>query len=293
MHTKIHIITGPTAVGKTQFALDWARMHDAEIISCDSLLVYKGMDIGTAKPTLSERAGIVHHLIDCVPVDESFSIGRYVTLARQAAESIVAKGKSILVTGGSGFYLKAFLKPVFDTVSVPAAIEIQVDALYKVSGNAAILDQLKSLNPNGLGTLDIHNPRRTTRALKRCLTTGNTLAAMAAEFKTQPSAFADYTITTTYLTRPLDQLNERIADRVDTMIQNGLIDEVRHLQTLGIQNNPSAANAIGYRETLTWLQAPTSLKQLAETITHTTRHLAKKQRTWFRYQIPIDHTIEL
>jgi tRNA dimethylallyltransferase len=282
----IHVLTGCTAVGKTGLALRWAAENNAEIISCDSLLFYRGMDIGTAKPTRAELARVRHHLIDVCDVREQMNISYYVTNARQALEGIFARGKRVLVTGGSGFYLKAFLAPVADEVDVDDAVRAQVNAKLKREGLPALVAELEKLNPVGLGALDTRNPRRVTRALERCLATGRTLVELNEEFAAAPSAFADCEVRLTQLTREKDDLDKRIDARVAEMLRAGLVDEVRRLLPFGLKDNPSAARAIGYRETIDFLEGRLAESELAPAIIRNTRALVKKQRTWFKTQLP-------
>ncbi len=232
----LYILTGCTAVGKTEWALRWAEAHRAEIVSCDSVLFYRGMDIGTAKPTVAERARVPHHLIDIVEVDQPFDVIQYSALARKAVDEIAAKGK-----------------PVF---------------------------------PDGLGTLDVHNPRRVTRALERCLATGLPLNELLEKFQAKPGPFADYRIQLTRIDRDRAELQDRIVRRIETMLKDGLIDEVRRLRAHGLEKNPSAAKAIGYRETLAHLDGVLSEPELGPAITTNTVKLVKKQQTWFRTQLP-------
>jgi tRNA dimethylallyltransferase len=278
----LSVLTGCTAVGKTEWALRWAEAHGAEIVSCDALLFYRGMDIGTAKPTPAEQARVPHHLIDVCDVTGRMDVTRYVTWARAAAEQIAARGRRVLVTGGSGFYLKAFFAPVADEVAVPPAVRARVAGLDP----AAAIAELRQLNPAGLGALDTANPRRVSRALERCLASGRPLAELTAAFARQPSPFADWRVELTRLDRPPAELETRIAGRVQTMLAAGLIDEVRRLLITGLKENPSAARAIGYRETIAMLEGALPPEALAAEIVKHTRALVKKQRTWFRTQLP-------
>lgn len=287
----IHVLTGCTAVGKTGLALRWAGANAAEIISCDSLLFYRGMDLGTAKPTPDERARVRHHLVDICGVCDQMNISYYITHARQALEGIFARGRAVLVTGGSGFYLKAYLAPVADEVEVDDAVRAQVNKKLEREGLPALVAELAKLNPAGLGTLDTQNPRRVTRALERCLITGRTLAELKDEFAAAPSAFADCEIKLTELTREKDDLDRRIEVRVQAMLRAGLVDEVRRLLPLGLKDNPSAARAIGYRETIDFLEGRLAEAELAPAIIKNTRALVKKQRTWFKTQLPPHRTV--
>lgn len=282
MKPALHVLTGCTAVGKTEWALRWAEANGAEIVSCDSLLFYRGMDVGTAKPTAAERARVPHHLIDICAVNDKMDVTHYVTNARVAVEEIQARGRKVLVVGGSGFYLKSFFAPVADDVAVPPALRAEVAALSLSEAVA----KLQALNPDGLGPLDLSNPRRVTRALERCLASGRNLLVLAEEFARRAGPFADWPIELTQLERPPEELDRRIEARVAAMLQDGLVEEVRRLCDAGLRGNASAARAIGYRETIDFLAGQLSEKELAVEIARNTRALVKKQRTWFRTQLP-------
>ena len=286
----LYVLTGPTAIGKTAWALRWAEENNAEIISCDSLLFYRGMDIGTAKPTEAERARVPHHLIDICEVSDRMDVTYYVTKALASAEEIAQRGRHVLVTGGSGFYLKAFFAPVADNVAVPDALRSRVAAQLEADGLDALVTELRQLNPRGLGDLDLANPRRVVRALERCMASGRTLAELAAEFSQQRPPFADWDVRLVRLDCEPAKLEHRIESRVAAMLEAGLVAEVERLLPLGLKENPSAAKAIGYRETIDFLEGRLPKENLAAAITQNTRALVKKQRTWFRTQLPA-HTV--
>lgn len=286
MPQKIFIITGTTAVGKTEFALDFAEQVNAEIVSCDASLFYRGMDIGTAKPSLAEQKRVPHHMLDICQVDQPYSIVSYVADVRTVIAAIFERGRSVVVTGGSGFYLKSFLYPVTDRVEVSENIRTQVAQYFSNEGLIGLLGRLDACNPDGLGSLDRCNPRRVQRALERCMASGKTLAELQAEFKAQPAPYAQCEKELILLERSVEDLRSRCAVRVDAMLEAGLIEEVAQLKRQGIERNPSAAAAIGYRETLAYLRGELNLDQLRQQITVHTQQLAKKQRTWFRTQIP-------
>jgi len=278
----LYVLTGCTAVGKTEAALSWAEHWGAEILSCDSLLFYRGMDVGTAKPSRSELLRVPHHMIDVCGVREQMDIARYVELSRACAQEIHQRGRRVLVTGGSGFYLKAFFSPVVDDVEVSASLR---ESLSGLSPEQA-LERLRELNPAGLGRLDTANPRRVIRALERCLASGSTLLELADAFASKPSPFANWKLRLLRLDRPQEELETRVRTRVEEMLRAGLVDEVRNLLTQGFLDNPSAARAIGYRETIAMLEGRLALEELAGEIAKNTRALVKKQRTWFRTQLP-------
>jgi tRNA dimethylallyltransferase len=280
--TVLHVLTGCTASGKTELALRWAEAHGAEIVSCDSLLFYRGLDIGTAKPTPAELARVPHHLIDVCGVRERMDVVRYVELAHAAVADIAARGRAVLVTGGSGFYLKAFFAPVADAVAVPEETRRRVQALDQ----ATALAELRRLNPDGLGNLDVANPRRVTRALERCLASGRNLHVLQEDFARQPAPFADHAVRLVRIVRPPEEMRARIEQRVAAMLAAGLVDEVRQRLADGLRENPSAAMAIGYREVLAVLQGDLAEADLPAAIVRNTRALVKKQETWFRTQLP-------
>ncbi|HVT71688.1 MAG TPA: tRNA (adenosine(37)-N6)-dimethylallyltransferase MiaA [Lacunisphaera sp.] len=288
----LHVLTGCTAVGKTELALRWAEANDAEIVSCDSLQFYRGMDIGTAKPTPAERKRVPHHLIDvCAPTDQ-MDVTRYVRLAQAAVAAIAARGRRVLVTGGSGFYLKAFFGPVADDVDVPLELRTELRLQLATHGVEALVGELQALNPAGLGGLDVHNPRRVLRALERCRATGRTLAELQAEFAKQPGPFAGHAVRLCELVRERADLEDRIQRRVTAMLAAGLVREVRALLPAGLRDNPSAAGAIGYRETIAFLDGELPEAELPALIVRNTRALVKKQRTWFKTQLPAHEPVD-
>ena len=286
-HGTIHILTGPTAVGKTELALRWAEKHGAEIVSCDSLLFYRGMDIGTAKPAKAEQVRVPHHLVDILDVAERMDVAQFVMLARAAVESIAARGCAVLVVGGSGLYLKTFFAPVADGVEVPAEVRSRVEKLSPAEAVA----ELQRLNPHGLEKLDAANPRRVARALERCLASGKTVRELAEAFAQQRAPFDGWRSVLTRVDRPAGELAARIEARVAAMLRAGLVDEVRRLRAAGLEKNPSAVRAIGYREVLAMLDGRLGETALADEIAKNTRALVKKQRTWFRTQLPAHRVV--
>jgi tRNA dimethylallyltransferase len=288
----LHVLTGCTAVGKTEWALRWAEANSAEIISCDSLLFYRGMDVGTAKPSAAELRRVPHHLIDIRGVDEPMNVALYSSMAREAAEDIAARGRKVLVVGGSGFYLKSFFKQATDAVVVPGEIRARVAALQEDGGVAALVGELARLNPGGLGGLDTANPRRVAAALGRCLASGRTLAELSSSFARALPPFPGWQVRLVRLERAAPDLDARIAARVDRMLREGLVDEVLRLQRAGLRSNPSAARAIGYRETIEVLDGLSPMEGLAAAIARDTRALVKKQRTWFRTQLPEHRVVD-
>ncbi|HRE84055.1 MAG TPA: tRNA (adenosine(37)-N6)-dimethylallyltransferase MiaA [Opitutaceae bacterium] len=291
MPDPLYILTGPTAVGKTAWALRWAETYGAEIVSCDSLLFYRGMDIGTAKPTADELKRVPHHLINVCDVRDRVNVTDYVRWAQQAVAGIVERGRRVLVVGGSGFYLGCFFGPVGDEVQVPEALRTQLRERFARDGLSPLVEELRQLNPLGLGDLDIANPRRVVRALERCLASQRTLKEMADAFAQLPGPFSAWPVRVTRLETEPEQLLHRIEQRVAEMLANGLVAEVERLLDQGLETNPSAARAIGYRETIDVIRGRTDRGQLAAQIVQNTRHLVKKQNTWFRTQLPPHHVM--
>jgi tRNA dimethylallyltransferase len=243
------------------------------------------MDLGTAKPTPAERARVAHHMIDICAVDQPYDIVAFDRAAREVIDSILARGKAVVVTGGSGFYLKSFFAPVIDSVVVADTVRAQVAELYASAGLEGLLRALRDCNPQGFGRLDTLNPRRVLRALERCRASGKSLPVLQAEFAARPEPYADFQKKLILLERDPQVLRERVALRAELMLAEGLIEEVESLRGQGIERNPSAAAAIGYRETLAFLRGELEREQLLAQIVQNTNHLVKKQRTWFRTQI--------
>ncbi len=280
----IHVLTGPTAVGKTETALRWAEQHDAEIISCDSVCVYRGMDIGSAKPTPEEQHRVRHHGLDLVDPSERYSVSQYVEMARQAVAGAHVHGKRILVTGGSGFYLAAFFGPVTDELEIPQAITDEVRTLQR-QGLGAMLIRLREIEGQHLPDwLDVQNPIRVAKALERRLASGRTLDSLRDEFLTRRGPFADHSVTFELLERPDAELKARIAARTELMLRTGIIEESARLLALNLDPELTSSRAVGYRAVMDWLEGGkrVAASGLAERINLDTWALVRKQRKWFR-----------
>ena len=280
----IHVLTGPTAVGKTETALRWAEQNDAEIISCDSICVYRGMDIGSAKPTPEEQRRVRHHGLDVVEPKERYSVSQYVEMAREAIAGAHGRGKRLLITGGSGFYLAAFFGPVTDELEIPQAIADEVRTLQR-QGLGAMLIRLREVEGQNLPDwLDVQNPIRVAKALERRLASGRTLDSLRDEFLTRRGPFADHPVTFELLERPDDELKRRISARTDLMLRTGIIEESERLLAMRLDPELTSSRAVGYRAVMDWLEggkrvAPSGL---AERINLDTWALVRKQRKWFR-----------
>ncbi|MDR1233385.1 MAG: tRNA (adenosine(37)-N6)-dimethylallyltransferase MiaA [Puniceicoccales bacterium] len=293
MDGKLYVITGCTAVGKTDYAISFAIENNAEIVSCDSLLVYKHMDIGTAKPKPIDRKGIEHHCMDLVEPSENFDVSMFIESAQMAVESIVSSRKNVVVVGGSGFYLKSFYHPVIDGIKIPRNISDLVNSIYARSGLDGLVTMLISVNDETCPPIDIKNPRRVMSALKRCLACGRTFDDVQNSFISLDSPFKQYQKYTILLERDGEDLKLRIWERTKKMLHMGLIDEVKFLLSNYERLGDSAKNAIGYRETINWLKGSTTEDALVDEISQNTLKLVKKQKTWFKKQIPVDEKIIL
>ena len=278
----IYLLAGVTASGKSEHALRWAQQMKGKILSCDSIAVYRGMDVGSAKPTSEDRSKVMHHGIDLVDASELFSVLDYSLYAREVIDSAIDEKKPILITGGSGFYLQSFLSPVVDRVEVSLEVRQEVEQVNERQGLQGMLTILKKLNPHGLGELDVLNPRRVMRALERCLTSGKTLVELKKEFEEQEKPYVGFEKRVLWLDRGNDEIESRIAKRTEQMLENGLLREAEKLVSSGIYNNPSASNSIGYRECIACLKGEITELDLAKEIKNSTRRLVSKQRKWFR-----------
>lgn len=294
MEPTLNIVTGPTAVGKTSLCLEVANELDAEIVSCDSVQVYRGMDIGTAKATARELAQVPHHCLDLFGVGEPGDVKMYMECARRCIEGILGRGKQVLVTGGSGFYLKSFLEPVCDDVEVTPEIRAEVEGQLLDGGLDIVAGRLMDLNPDGVGSLDLQNPRRVTRALERCLATGRTVLELKGRMDALPKPFPGMAKRVCVLCRGDDALKSRIALRCQSMLASGLVGEVEALLGKGLRENPVARSAIGYREVLGYLDGEvSSLEELEGLLNRNTWQLVRKQRKWFRTQLPGARVVDL
>jgi tRNA dimethylallyltransferase len=278
----IYMLAGVTAVGKSKISIQWAAKNSCEIVSCDSVAVYKGMDVGSAKPSIRDRQQVVHHGIDLVDVRDVFSVADYQAYATEVVEQIKGRKVSVLVAGGSGFYLQSFLTPVVDDIVVPREIREEVEQIYANDHLVGIVARLKELNPDGVGTLDTLNPRRVMRGLERCMASGKTILQLKDEFAAKPKAFPKFDKKVLWLDRENEDLENRISNRTEGMLKEGIVAETEGLLRAGIEGNAPASNAVGYRECIAFLKGKLQEDKLLEDINKSTRQLVSKQRKWFR-----------
>ncbi|MBQ8790737.1 MAG: tRNA (adenosine(37)-N6)-dimethylallyltransferase MiaA [Ruminiclostridium sp.] len=272
------VICGPTASGKTSLSVELAKELDAEIISADSMQIYKGMDIATAKPTVEERQGIPHHLMDFLDPSEGFSVADYVRLAREKISDIVSRGKLPVIVGGTGLYISSLINNIqFEESECDYAYREELRQLAEENGNGRLLDMLREIDPETAATLHENNQSRVIRALEVYRTTGKTMSQLQKESRTIPSPYEPCMIALDY---DRSQLYDRINSRVDIMLRDGLIEEAREFYEA--EDYPTAAQAIGYKELLPYLKGEQTLETCVEKLKQETRKYAKRQLTWFR-----------
>lgn len=274
------ILTGPTAVGKTALSIELAKRINGVIISADSMQVYKHMDIGSAKITKEEMQGVKHYLIDELEPDEEFHVVKFVQLAKKYLEEIYAEGKVPIVTGGTGFYIQALLYDIdFTEQESDTAYREELERLAKEQGNEALHAMLAEVDPASAGAIHTNNVKRVIRALEFYHLTGNRISEHNEKErqKTSPYQFAYFV-----LTDDRAKLYERIDRRVDLMIEQGLVEEVKQLKQLGCHRDMVAMQGLGYKEILAYLEGEYTLEQAIYIIKRETRHFAKRQLTWFK-----------
>ena len=281
---KIAAVTGPTASGKTALAIALAKRLDGEIISCDSMQIYRGMDIGTAKPTKAELAEVPHHLIDVLPADAPYSCSDYVKDAERAVQDISSRGKLPIFCGGTGLYLDRFLKGGNDdSAACDEGLREELKAFANEKGVDALYERLVVLDPEAAATIHKNNVKRVIRALEIYDLTGKPKSYFDELSRSSRGEVEVGMITLDFHNR--DNLYKRVDERVDLMIEEGLVDEVRELYSSGIlKKDTTAAAAIGYKEVIGYLDGEMSLEQTVELIKLSTRRYAKRQLTWFRHE---------
>jgi tRNA dimethylallyltransferase len=273
------VIVGPTAVGKTRLALRLAQEFDGEIVSADSRQVYRGMDIGTAKPTLQERARMPHHLIDVVAPDEPFTLAQYQELAYDAIGDVLDRGKAPFLVGGTGQYVRAVVEG-WGIPRVPPNEELRAK-LYRqaeIEGEAALHARLREVDPVAAERIDPRNVRRVVRALEVYLETGQPISELQRK-KPPP-----YRILQIGLTMERQELYRRIDERVDGMIEEGLVEEVRGLVERGYGYDLPSMSGLGYQQIGMYLRGQVSLEEAIQLIKRHTRRFVRHQHNWFRLE---------
>ncbi len=281
MKPNILVICGPTASGKTALAAELALRFGGEVVSADSMQVYRRMDIGTAKPTQSEQRGVPHHMIDVAEPEENYSVARYVADAVPIVDGILARGKLPIIAGGTGLYIDHLVAGrQFAPFQPGSGLRPQLQARARQEGLPALYAQLAQVDPDAAGSIHPNDEKRIIRALEVFLSTGKPLSQHDRESGALPSRYTPLTIALNFAQRP--HLWERIDRRVDQMMAQGLEGEVRALLESGIPPDCTAMQAIGYKELAAAIRSGLPVQSGAEEVKLRSRQYAKRQLTWFR-----------
>lgn len=274
------VLTGPTAVGKTALSIQLARRIGGEIISADSMQVYRHMDIGTAKIRLEEMDGVPHHLIDILEPTEDFNVVRFQALARAAAEDIYSRGKIPIVAGGTGFYIQALLNDIdFTQIDENTQFREEMERLAAEQGAEVLHERLRAVDPESAEAIHANNVKRVIRALEYYQQTGQKISEHNEAEREKESAYnSAYFV----LTDDRKILYDRIDKRVDLMMQEGLLEEVNALRLRGLKRESVAMQGLGYKELFGYFEGEYPLEEAVRIIKRDTRHFAKRQLTWFR-----------
>ncbi len=292
-------LTGPTASGKTPVALELAERLNAEIVSLDSMAIYRGMDIGTAKPTSADRARVPHHLLDIVAPNESYSLSCYVEAAHRVAAEIRQRGRTVLFVGGTPLYLKALVRGLFMGPPANPEFRAAVEADVQQFGAESLRERLRQVDPLLAHKLHLHDQRRMIRALEVAMVTGRPLSHWQTQFET---ASRNPHIRAAVIGLDRAWLHERINNRVDRMLANGLVEEVSQLMSQYGRLSGTSGQAVGYKEVQAFLESPAAtssdisrqraLATTTDEIKAHTRQFARRQEIWFRGLTEL-HRVEL
>ena len=274
------ILTGPTAVGKTALSIELAKKINGSIISADSMQVYRHMDIGSAKVMPEEMDGVRHYLIDEFEPDEEFHVVKFVERAKEHLEEIYAEGKIPIIAGGTGFYIQALLYDIdFTEQECDEAYRAELEQLAAEKGADYLHNMLREVDPASADAIHANNIKRTIRALEYYELTGEPISVHNEREKERTSP---YNFSYFVLTDDREKLYARIEDRIDEMMSQGLVDEVRQLKDMGCRKGMTSMQGLGYKEILEYLDGECSLEDAVYTLKRDTRHFAKRQLTWFR-----------
>lgn len=279
MNNKIIAVAGPTASGKTALSVKIAKELGGEVVSCDSMQIYKGMDVGTAKPSLEERCGVPHHMIDIISPDEKYNVVSYKRDAEAAIDNILKRGKVPVLAGGTGLYMDSVLSnTAFSENSSFSKARERLEKLLEEKGREYIFEMLEKIDPEAAKKIHPNNTRRVIRALEIYETTGKTLTQANIESK-RPEKYESLVIG---LMWDRETLYERINERVDLMMAEGLLKEVETLRKMGMKAEYTSMQAIGYKELFEYFEGNCTLEEAKEKIKQESRHYAKRQMTWLK-----------
>ena len=280
MKKPLIILTGPTAVGKTSLSISLAKAVNGEIISADSMQVYKGMDIGSAKIRKEEMQGVTHYLVDILEPEEEFHIVKFQELAKAALEEIYAKGKIPILVGGTGFYIQAVTRDIdFTQAEQETSYRKELEQFAKEKGAEYLHEKLREVDSKSAENIHANNVKRVIRALEFYHQNGIPISEHNEEQKQQTSP---YNLAYFVLTAPREILYERIDRRVDQMMEEGLLEEVKSLRERGCHRGMVSMQGLGYKEILAYLEGEYPLEEAVRILKRDTRHFAKRQLTWFR-----------
>ena len=273
-------IPGPTASGKTALAVELAKAFNGEVVSCDSMQVYRRMDIGTAKPTKEEMQGIPHHMIDVCDPQEDFSVSCYCSLASRAIDDILSRGKTAVIAGGTGLYMDSLIRgndfAPFPATGQRERLEQEADE----KGMEFMLESLRAIDPDSAGKLHLKDRKRILRALEVYYETGETITAHNLKTQAVPPRYEPIWLGLDFENR--QDLYDRIDLRVDLMMKQGLLEEIRGLLDSGVPQKCTAMQAIGYKEFVGAFRGECTLEEAIDSVKQSSRHYAKRQLTWFR-----------
>jgi tRNA dimethylallyltransferase len=278
---KIHlnILAGPTGVGKTGFALQLARKWNTEIVSVDSMQVYRQLNIGTAKPTREECGNVLYHLIDCENIDKKYDLARFINDADKIINRLHDFSKIPLIVGGTGLYIKGLLQGIFENESKNDDTRIELNRRIDAEGLSALYLELEKVDPEAAERITPGDRQRIVRALEVFKLTGSTISELQKKSRKIPPR---YTYTLVVLNRERSELYERIEKRVDEMFESGFVNEVKGILDAGFSEDLHPLKALGYRDVINVLKGESSLEFAIEEMKKTTRRYAKRQLTWFR-----------
>lgn len=281
MQPKLVVITGPTASGKTALGVALARRLGGEVVSADSMQIYRGMDIGTAKPTPEEMQGVPHHMIDIADPAENYSVSRYAKEASACVDDILARGKLPIVVGGTGLYIDSLIAGrTFADGTADTALRQELSERYDEIGGEGLLGELRKVDPERAAKLHPADKKRIVRAMEVYILTGRTITQHDAETRAVPPRYDAAKIALDFAVR--QDLYDRIDRRVDIMVQQGLFDEVRALLAAGVPTDCTAMQAIGYKEAAAAVQGKAAPQDAVAAIQLASRRYAKRQLTWLR-----------
>ena len=278
--TPLLIVAGPTATGKSDSAVELALRMNGEVISADSMQVYRGMDIGSAKVTVGEMRGVPHHLIDCADPSENWNVVRFQKEARRAVQDIASRGRLPILCGGTGFYIQALLYDIdFTQMEENTPLRDRLSTLAAEKGPEAVHALLLEKDPASAAAIHPNNLKRVIRAIEFMEESGGSIAAHNSRQRERESAYRSVFFV---LTMDRARLYERIDRRVDIMMERGLVDEVAGLRAMGIQRDSTSMQGIGYKQIYGYLDGEYDLEEAVRLIKRDTRHFAKRQLTWFK-----------